>query len=208
VPVIVAIAVYFCIADGVLIGQCLYYKARNARLEALRRRRRSSTETPDPSTPLLGRRFSDTLPEAVARRRASVSSQRRGIDGGARQADDTLAKIVEENEAGQQAWVKNLSSVLAICVIGMAGWTIAWQSGVWKPAPREVNGGVDMAAGAQVVGYFSALCYLGYAPDVGYVEGGELTVDVGRVSRRSTKTTATSRARVFAFPLAGASRTR
>ncbi|EAU36208.1 conserved hypothetical protein [Aspergillus terreus NIH2624] len=161
VPVIVAIAVYFCIADGVLIGQCLYYKARNARLEALRRRRRSSTETPDPSTPLLGRRFSDTLPEAVARRRASVSSQRRGVDGGARQADDTLAKIVEENEAGQQAWVKNLSSVLAICVIGMAGWTIAWQSGVWKPAPREVNGGVDMAAGAQVVGYFSALCYLG-----------------------------------------------
>ncbi|KAL5365553.1 PQ loop repeat-domain-containing protein [Aspergillus floccosus] len=161
VPVIVAIAVYFCIADGVLIGQCLYYKARNARLEALRRRRRSSTETPDPSTPLLGRRFSDTLPEAVARRRASVSSQRRGGDGGARQADDTLAKIVEENEAGQQAWVKNLSSVLAICVIGMAGWTIAWQSGVWKPAPREQNGGVDMAAGAQVVGYFSALCYLG-----------------------------------------------
>ncbi|KAL4896483.1 PQ loop repeat-domain-containing protein [Aspergillus ambiguus] len=163
VPVIVAIAVYFCIADGVLISQCLYYKARNARLDALRRRRRSSTETPDPTTPLLGRRFSDTLPESgIARRRASVSSQRR-VDGNGsvRQADDPLAKIVEENEAGQQAWVKNLSSVLAICVIGMAGWTLAWRSGVWKPAPREHNGGVDMAAGAQVVGYFSAVCYLG-----------------------------------------------
>jgi uncharacterized protein with PQ loop repeat len=43
----------------------------------------------------------------------------------------------------------------------MAGWTVAWQTGVWKPAPKERNGGVDMAAGAQVLGYISAVCYLG-----------------------------------------------
>ncbi|KAF9892719.1 hypothetical protein FE257_001121 [Aspergillus nanangensis] len=163
VPVIVAIAVYFCIADGVLISQCLYYKARNSRLEAVLRRRRSSTATPDPTTPLLGRRFSDSISETVPRRRSLSSSHREALltNGSVRQPDDALAKIVEENEDGQKAWVKNMSSVLAICVIGMAGWTIAWQSGVWKPAPREHNGGVHMAAGAQIMGYFSAICYLG-----------------------------------------------
>ncbi|GIK02562.1 hypothetical protein Aspvir_006618 [Aspergillus viridinutans] len=159
VPVIVAIAVYFCIADGVLIAQCLYYKTRNARREGLLRRRRSSTVTPDPTTPLLGRRFSDTLERGPASRRRSMASQRSGR-GGHGHPDDALANIVE-NEVGRSAWMKNFSSVLAICVIGMAGWTVAWQTGVWKPAPKERDGGVDMAAGAQVLGYISAVCYLG-----------------------------------------------
>ncbi|EAW08048.1 PQ-loop repeat-containing protein [Aspergillus clavatus NRRL 1] len=160
VPVIVAIAVYFCIADGVLIAQCLYYKARNARRDKLLHRRRSSTATPDPTTPLLGRRFSDPLEPGPASRRRSVTSQRSGRAGHGH-PDDALAKIVEEHEVGRSAWAKNFSGVLAICVIGMAGWTVAWQSGVWKPAPREHNGGVDTAVGAQVLGYFSAVCYLG-----------------------------------------------
>ncbi|PKY04068.1 vacuolar membrane PQ loop repeat protein [Aspergillus campestris IBT 28561] len=161
VPVIVAIAVYFCIADGVLITQCLYYKAKTARLhKALRdSRRRSSTDTPLPTTPLLGRRFSDEFPEGAApSRRALASSQHQHQQD---QPEDTLAKIVEEGEIGRRAWFKNLSSVLAIFVIGMAGWTVAWQSGVWRPVRQDHHGGVDMAKGAQVVGYFSAVCYLG-----------------------------------------------
>ncbi|KAF7597477.1 hypothetical protein BBP40_003724 [Aspergillus hancockii] len=155
VPVIVAIAVYFVIADGVLIGQCLYYKAQGSRLQAFHRRR-SSVETPDPTTPLLGRRFSDSVHDG---RRRSWTSQYR--DGHTNGPEDTLAKIVEENETGLSAWAKNTSSVLAICVIGMGGWTIAWQSGVWKPAPQDDTGGAGIAVGAQVVGYFSAVCYLG-----------------------------------------------
>lgn len=157
VPVVVAIAVYFCIADGVLIGQCLYYKARNARRAA---RRRSSLETPDPTTPLLGRRFSDNQTIPGARRRSSASGMaeypRRVSD-----AEAALAKIIEEDKFGRNAWVKNISGVLAICVIGIVGWAIAWQSGVWTPAPQELDGGVDMAVGAQILGYISAICYLG-----------------------------------------------
>ncbi|KAL4797285.1 PQ loop repeat-domain-containing protein [Aspergillus venezuelensis] len=163
VPVIVAIAVYFCIADGVLIGQCLYYRARNARAAALHLRA-ASTVTPEPTTPLLGRRSSEErLGEGYeSRRRRSYNAVSGEGRGGERGPDGTLAKLVEENEVGQGALVKNFSSVLAICVIGMAGWTVAWQTGVWKPAPLEGgNGGVDMAPGAQVLGYFSAVCYLG-----------------------------------------------
>ncbi|KAJ5911354.1 uncharacterized protein N7473_000657 [Penicillium subrubescens] len=162
VPVIVAIAVYFCIADGVLIAQCLYYKARNSRRENILRRRRSSTETPDPTTPLLGRRFSDSFPAASGRRRSSGSM--RGHQGAGRresQVEDPLAKIVEESEYGRKAWIKNLISVIGIFVVGMAGWTIAWQTGIWAPAPRENNKPADMATSGAILGYASAVCYLG-----------------------------------------------
>ncbi|KAL4868825.1 hypothetical protein BDV12DRAFT_196983 [Aspergillus spectabilis] len=161
VPVIVAIAVYFCIADGVLIGQCLYYRARNSRLAIAHARQSSTATTPEPTTPLLGRRLSDAMNESGRRRRESRPSYS-AVMQGSQGPDYTLAKLVEENSVGQAAWFKNLSSVLAICVIGMAGWTVAWQTGVWKPAPlEESNGGVDIAPGAQVLGYISAVCYLG-----------------------------------------------
>ncbi|RDW60364.1 PQ-loop repeat-containing protein [Aspergillus mulundensis] len=162
VPVIVAIAVYFCLADGVLIGQCLYYRARNSRAAAAHVRE-SSSATSEPTTPLLGRRLSDALlgGDAEHRPRGSRPSYS-AVNGSDQGPDDTIAKLVEENKVGQSVLLKNFSSVLAICVIGMAGWTMAWQTGVWKPAPLEgENGGVDMAPGAQVLGYISAICYLG-----------------------------------------------
>ncbi|OJJ59368.1 hypothetical protein ASPSYDRAFT_149130 [Aspergillus sydowii CBS 593.65] len=161
VPVIIAIAVYFCLADGVLIGQCLYYRARNARAEALHARN-ASFATPEPTTPLLGRRYSDSLPEGGRRRRGSRASYNATANDQGQSPDDTLAKLVEENRFGKGALMKNINSVLAICVIGMAGWTVAWQTGVWNPAPLDSgNGGVDMAPGAQILGYISAVCYLG-----------------------------------------------
>ncbi|OJJ47497.1 hypothetical protein ASPZODRAFT_130995 [Penicilliopsis zonata CBS 506.65] len=160
VPVIVAIAVYFCIADGVLITQCLYYKARNERRAARHHRRHSSAEVPDPLTPLLGRRFSDNLGLPGSRRRSSASLPG-GYSRRSSEAEIALAKIVEENESGWSAWLKNTASVLAILVIGTAGWAVAWQSGVWSPTPQDHNGGVDMATGAQILGYASAVCYLG-----------------------------------------------
>ncbi|KAL4997184.1 PQ loop repeat-domain-containing protein [Aspergillus recurvatus] len=164
VPVVVAIAVYFCLADGVLISQCLYYRARNSRA-AVTHLRDSSSATPEPTTPLLGRRYSDALLDGDAGRRRRGSRPSYSAVSGSQQGqlpNDALAKLVEENRVGQGALAKNLSSVLAICVIGMAGWTVAWQTGVWRPAPLEgANGGIDMAPGAQVLGYISAVCYLG-----------------------------------------------
>ncbi|OOQ82199.1 vacuolar membrane PQ loop repeat protein [Penicillium brasilianum] len=162
VPVIIAIAVYFCLADGVLIAQCLYYKVRNSRRGSIHRRRRSSTETPDPTTPLLGRRFSDSFPAGQGRRRSSGSMRRfQGAGRRESQVEDPLAKIVEENEYGRKAWVKNLISVIGIFVVGIAGWTIAWQTGIWAPAPLENNKPADIATSGAVLGYASAVCYLG-----------------------------------------------
>ena len=77
------------------------------------------------------------------------------------QPEDSLAKIVEENEYGRKAWIKNFISVLGIFVIGTAGWAMAWRTGMWAPAPQETHNDVGVATGGQILGYFSAVCYLG-----------------------------------------------
>ncbi|WP_447407628.1 hypothetical protein, partial [Clostridium perfringens] len=64
-----------------------------------------------------------------------------------------MAKIVEENEYGRKAWVKNTLSVLGIFLIGAAGWTVAWQTGMWVPAPQEAPHAPDAATGGQILGY-------------------------------------------------------
>lgn len=164
VPVVLAIAVYFCIADGVLISQCLFYNMRNARRAATQRRQsvESNLDSPTPTTPLLGRRFSDEMSIPGSRRRRSSASQRDAHQRRASHPDSTLAKIVEENESGAKAWWKNGLSVVAIVLIGAGGWAVAWQTGLWKPSPLITDGEEGaIAPGAQVLGYFSAVCYLG-----------------------------------------------
>lgn len=183
VPVVTAIAVYFCIADGVLIGQCLYYGLRNKRREAkalLSRRDTASSSTAVAVTedaqaqepgheesheeePLLKRTRTNsmTIPGSMDRRRSSTSLRRR-VSSNAAQSDH-LAKILEESdESGARLWFRNAMSVLAIGVVGAAGWALAYESGAWKPAPSSDSSESEpMAAGAQVLGYLSAIAYLG-----------------------------------------------
>jgi hypothetical protein len=64
-------------------------------------------------------------------------------------------------EAGGSAWIKNTLSVAGVCLVGAAGWAIAWKTGVWVPQPTHQDTETDMALGAQILGYISAVCYLG-----------------------------------------------
>ncbi|RVX70254.1 hypothetical protein B0A52_05587 [Exophiala mesophila] len=182
VPVITAIAVYFCIADGVLIGQCLYYGIKNKRKQgkALLSARPSSagassstaapdgrvgqqsSGVPDEEEPLLKRANSITIPGSADTRRRSSASARRRRSSVARQ-DDQLAKILEESdENGAQLWFKNAMSILAIAVVGAAGWAVAYESGAWKPSPTSADDHEEeMALGAEILGYLSAVAYLG-----------------------------------------------
>ena len=176
VPVIIAIAIYFCIADGVLIGQCLYYGIRNKRREARRMLRRetsvsevtvSSTTASREDEPLLSRERSGsyTIPGSMQRRSSQMSnrSRRRTSSSAQRARNEQLAKILEESdENGVRLWFKNVLSVLGILVVGAVGWGIAYGTGAWKPTPMEKDVDVEeMAAGAQVLGYASAVAYLG-----------------------------------------------
>lgn len=176
VPVIIAIAVYFCIADGVLIGQCLYYGIRNKRREARRMLRESSASEVDvqeiqanrEEEPLLARQRtgSYTIPGSMERRRSSgvsTRSRRRSSPAAQQARNEQLAKILEESdENGVRLWFKNILSVLGIIVVGAVGWGIAYGTGAWKPTSMKSDLDVEeMAAGAQVLGYASAVAYLG-----------------------------------------------
>ena len=171
VPVIVAIAIYFCIADGVLIGQCMYYGIRNKRREARRMLGRESVSAPvedeREDEPLLSRERSGsyTIPGSMERRNSGLSarSRRRSSRSAHEARNEQLAKILEESdENGVRMWMKNILSILAIIVVGAVGWGIAYGTGAWKPTPVEKDIDVEeMATGAQVLGYASAVAYLG-----------------------------------------------
>jgi len=116
---------------------------------------------------LLSRRTSEAaigLPGSHRRRSTASSkrrrSSRRSSQGQAGQRRDSLSQMLSE-EGRRGAWVKNALSVVLICVAGAAGWAAAWKSGAWHPAPAEEIGG-DTPLGAEVLGYVSAVCYLGY----------------------------------------------
>jgi solute carrier family 66 (lysosomal lysine-arginine transporter), member 1 len=153
VPTVIALAVYFCFADLILISQCVYYNVINAR-KARRKSARSTNTQDSAEQPLLGRRDSSNLGLPGSHRRKSSAASRR------RRAS-SLPSIGEDAEASS-GWTKNTISIIGVCVVGAAGWAIAWSTGVWVPTPTEDDStGSEIALGAQVLGYASALCYLG-----------------------------------------------
>jgi hypothetical protein len=157
VPTVIALAIYFCFADLVLLSQCFYYNHINSR------KRQDSVDTVvSEQEPLLSRRrSSDTIGLPGSHRRRSSARSGTG-------PTDSLAKILEEDENDEgNPWVRNTVSIAAVIAVGTAGWAIAWQTGAWLPTP--VTGGEDVPVmsktpvGASTLGYISAVCYLGYA---------------------------------------------
>lgn len=149
VPTVIALAIYFCFADLVLISQCVYYNMKNSR-----RARKQSTRSQDSvEAPLLGRRDSSNIGLPGSHRRDSAASRRRRAS--------SLPTIADVEEGGSE-WIKNALSIIGICAVGAAGWAIAWKTGVWAPqsADNETSGG-ETPVGAEILGYASAICYLG-----------------------------------------------
>ncbi|EME80531.1 uncharacterized protein MYCFIDRAFT_86918 [Pseudocercospora fijiensis CIRAD86] len=156
VPTVIALAVYFCIADLVLISQCLYYLGLKKKQETEVVAREEGTE----QTPLLNGHATQNpsnlgLPGS---RRTSRASLRRTSTNEGR---DSLERIMEE-PTRTRAIVKNTVSFLGVCAVGAAGWAIAWKTGAWRPTPvGEEGDGGETPIGAEILGYISAVCYLG-----------------------------------------------
>lgn len=109
------------------------------------------------------------LPGSHRRRRSSTASS--GRDGRSQSfSQNALAQIVEE-EGDSRGWIRNTVSVALVCLAGAAGWAIAYKTGAWKPTrqehtgrPRHGNedlGDLPMVIGGQIMGYASAIAYLG-----------------------------------------------
>ncbi|KAF2759793.1 vacuolar membrane PQ loop repeat protein [Pseudovirgaria hyperparasitica] len=156
VPTVILIAVYFCFSDLALITQCVYYNVKNARKERKLSTRSNGTYDSE-DEPLLSRRDSDNTGLPGSHRRKSSAASRLHRESVNRR--DSLASIVEE-ETGGREWLKNTLCVVGILTVGTGAWAIAWSSGVWKPVP-VVTDPQPMPIGAEILGYGSAVCYLG-----------------------------------------------
>ena len=183
VPTVIAIAVYFCCSDLVLISQCLYYYRVNRKSagtkdhdnEGAAAEGNGHAITPTEETPLLDgsavppprRKLTDVTGENLglpgSRRKSSTDAlSRRRTASLSNPNSHTLERILEEPTKTSTA-LKNTLAVLLVFLVGTAGWAVAYKTGAWKPTPIHQHRDTDDAEpiGAAVLGYFSAVCYLG-----------------------------------------------
>ncbi|UKZ86703.1 uncharacterized protein TrAFT101_002527 [Trichoderma asperellum] len=142
-PTAVALAMYFCVADLLLISQCIYYNTVNARRAAL-----AAEENEE--APLLGDRHT-----TAHRHRHSVSSEDGGKIGPA--GDELLER---------SSWMSNTASLVGVYVAGFIGWYLSYKAGAYKETdPVVFNAAIQASPDLLekvgiVLGYFSAVCYL------------------------------------------------
>lgn len=162
-PSAVAIGIYFCVADVILISQSLYYNAVNARRRN-RERLASLQAQATEEEPLLSRRRSSSGAGGLpgSHRRHSV---RRGSS-----SLDPLTRIVtgEDETPLRSPWLTNTLSLFAVYALGVAAWFVSREvlssdgGGAQDPAGSEPEGaGKDpVVVLGMALGYISALCYL------------------------------------------------
>jgi hypothetical protein len=145
-PTVIAIAVYFCFSDMILLSQTLYYNNITGGEKDAPRNRRSSfrTGSNNPTQPL------------ISRRRSSVISRHRRDSARRR---DSLSAILNDDPNRYAPLIRNILSLLAVCAAGTLGWLFAWWTGAWK-VQHENTIDTDMPLGAEILGYASALLYL------------------------------------------------
>nr|POE51673.1 putative vacuolar amino acid transporter ypq3 [Quercus suber] len=175
VPTVIALAIYFCFADTILISQVVYYKYLVAKKQEKNDAVGSNGHSvaPGEDTPLLN---GNDAPQAPVKKRHSlndVDESNIGLPGSRRRSsanhtqsssmrrDSTLDRILEE-PTKTTAWTKNTISVFLVIAAGAAGWALAWKAGAWRPSPiGQEEDDKGMPVGAEVLGYASAVCYLG-----------------------------------------------
>jgi uncharacterized protein with PQ loop repeat len=167
-PTAVALASYFCVADIVLISQCFYYNTLNAgrRAPGPEAEAGADPETesaaaavPGEQSPLLSRRRSSSLgPSGLpgSHRRHATHTE---------SSMDPIRKIVqgEDETPDSSPWLHNTMSLVAVYVIGFAGWFLSYKAGAWDgDEPGVPDDAPDGKTTLEMVGlglgYLSAVC--------------------------------------------------
>lgn len=150
-PGVVLLALWFCVADGLLISSYLYYRpsgtgpwpwssthsdSERARIN----KHRSSSAASDPTQPLLDRRNS------ASRRKSSLRPQRR----------DSLTSIVIAQSSSGTVLTQYVLPLLFVFAAGVFGFLFSSNE---ENSPQPVHEIIGL--GPQLLGYMSAVLYLG-----------------------------------------------
>lgn len=158
VPTVIALAFYFCVADAVLIVQCLYYNYYYTHT-LLPSPPAHLDPSENPRQPLLIHQGSNLGLPGSRRRSSAASHKQQYSAGGICPSDMDL-----EGNRRSRLRIVNAASVIGICLVGAAGWAIVWGAGLWTPVHDDTSGTAARGpVGAELLGYVSAVCYLGYS---------------------------------------------
>ncbi|ODA78729.1 hypothetical protein RJ55_06111 [Drechmeria coniospora] len=155
-PTAIALAVYFCILDFILIGQVLYYNTLNARRLAAARSEAAAAVSE--TSPLLGRRRSSSIGLPGSHRRHSTHEE---------SSLEPIRKVVagEDETQDGRPWLHNALGLLAVWLVGFVGWFVSFKAGAWsgegpgQPESPEA-GNPPLEALGLALGYASAAFYL------------------------------------------------
>lgn len=137
---IVTLAIYFCLADCIIISQTMYYTYMYIDERKSSARRQSRPEN-NPTQPLLSRRRS-----SAANSHKSYSLTHSGPPA---VADRQISAVAN-----------NIFLLLGAVLVGCLGWFLAWKSGLWSVTVDDGKK-QDISWIGACLGYTSAVLYLG-----------------------------------------------
>lgn len=141
-PTVVALGIYFCLVDFVMLAQLIYYNRYRPRktCRLLQNRRTEYTSGPSTTDPLLP----DTEVSHITKH---PTPQRR----------DSLSQVFADGTSSKEA-IRNTISVSLVLLVGTSGWFIAWKTGAW--GPQGDSSDTVAPVGALILGYASSFFYL------------------------------------------------
>jgi uncharacterized protein with PQ loop repeat len=156
-PEVVLLAVWYCIADSLIMVSYFYYKRlTRLRMERKKRRRSSAEERDDPTAPLLNRRNS------ASRHRSSSSAHDHDDHHDHHhhhhhhnQRRDSLSSIVLETASSSSIYSRIILPIVFVLAAGCLGYFFSS-----KEDSETGNDDMPFSLGPQILGYTSAVLYL------------------------------------------------
>lgn len=165
-PTMIILAVYYTIADIVLLCQCFYYRGFTLRDEVVPSPKPNASPVSEASetTALISHHHERRSVE----RRSSIFSQVSANHLSPAVPLIDASKLAQATEAetqrpttGLQAMLFNLFAILMVCASGIVGWYASnrSQGGHQRAKPDDSN--LSFSLWGQIFGYFCAVLYLG-----------------------------------------------
>ncbi|RVD80303.1 uncharacterized protein DFL_008204 [Arthrobotrys flagrans] len=140
-PTVVALGIYFCLVDFIMLAQLIYYNHyRPKKRYRLLQNRQTDHAGPSSTDPLL--------PDTEASRTTKHPGSRRR---------DSLSEAFSDSSSPKEA-IRNAISVFLVLFVGTSGWFVAWKTGAWGPQGDTPD--TEAPLGALVLGYASSFFYL------------------------------------------------
>lgn len=158
-PGVILLAVWFCVADGLLIGSYLYYRnAPTPNGHAHHHQRKHSSGTATAAGPAAGAEASESAnDETQPLLNGSAAPPRRKSSH--RRRRDSLASIMTiPATTSSSVFTQYVLPVLFVISAGVVGYLFSSDNGDQTP-PSDDDGAIS--GGPQFLGYLSAILYLG-----------------------------------------------